>query len=128
MLEYRYLAKVERPHGLPVAVRQRAVALDARLVYRDVDHLDFGVVIELDGRIGHGPENTWDDFERDISTFVAGELCIRVGWQHVLDECRLAQSVGRLLRARGWTGHVTGCSTDCAAISAPGAEDAAQTG
>jgi hypothetical protein len=128
VLEYRYLAKVERPHGLPVAVRQRSVALDARLVYRDVDHRDFGVVIELDGRLAHRPENSWSDLERDIATFIAGELVLRLGWQHVLDECRLAKAVGTLLQARGWTGELRGCHSDCAAISAPGAEDAAQMG
>lgn len=50
-LELRHLRAVERAHGLPTARRQRRVA-GGRVIWVDVDHDEFAIRIELDGRVG----------------------------------------------------------------------------
>jgi hypothetical protein len=128
VLEHRYLKDVERAHGLPVGTRQRRVDIDSSVTYRDVDYLDFGSTVELDGRIGHSDvTDQWADLERDVVTMTAGGFTVRAGWVHVLDPCRLAEAVAKVLAAKGWTGTLTPCSQDCGAFSAPGAENARLT-
>jgi hypothetical protein len=53
VLEHGYLTKVERPHGLPPAFRQRPARSSAGRVYRDVAYETFGQIVELDGRLFH---------------------------------------------------------------------------
>lgn len=118
VLERRYLALVERAHGLPVAGRQVRVVLRAGVTYRDVDYARQGVVLELDGRFVHrGPDREWADLERDVGCLVRGDAPVRLGWNHVLAPCRLAVLVGALLQARGWQGSVRSCGA-CAAARA----------
>jgi len=129
VLEHRYLTDVERAHGLPVGRRQRRMRIDGDVTFRDVDYVDEGLSVELDGRIGHSEvEDLWSDLERDVSTITVGGVTMRAGWVHVLDPCRLARAVATVLTSLGWTGSLVPCSPDCGAFSAPGAEDALQTG
>ncbi|HEX5086412.1 MAG TPA: hypothetical protein VFV89_01305 [Nocardioides sp.] len=124
VLEYRYLKDVERAHGLPSGNRQRRVDVDRSVTYRDVDYVEFGVTVELDGRIGHSEAaDLWADLERDIVTMTSGGLTVRAGWIHVLDPCRLAKALSEVLTAKGWPGTLTPCGPNCGASSAPGAED-----
>ena len=128
VLEHRYLTDVERAHGLPAGKRQERTEVHASITYRDVDYANFGVTVELDGRIGHSEvDDQWSDLERDVATFTAGGVTIRAGWVHVLDPCRLAKAVAALLAAQGWTSAITPCSPNCGASSAPGAENTRQT-
>ncbi|MGN6576055.1 MAG: hypothetical protein ACTHKG_10215 [Nocardioides sp.] len=121
ILEHRYLTRVERPHGLPRGVRQRRVRPGRRVAFRDVEYLHFRTVVELDGRLGHElAADRWDDLDRDIDSAVAGDTTIRVGWRQVLDPCRLAGLVARLLSARGWTGELRSCGPDCTAARVRG--------
>jgi hypothetical protein len=114
VLEHRYLTRVERPHGLPTAQRQRRVNPGRSAAYRDVEYLTLRTVVELDGRLGHEETlDRWRDMDRDIDAAAAGDMTLRVGWQHVLDPCRTAQAIGRVLTARGWTGELTPCSSTC---------------
>ncbi|HET9420743.1 MAG TPA: hypothetical protein VFO49_06390 [Nocardioides sp.] len=113
-LERRYLAHVERPHGLPTARRQRRVRPGRSVAYRDVEYLAQATVVELDGRLGHEHAmDRWADLERDIDAAVAGDLTIRVGWGQVLQPCRLADSVSRLLMSRGWQQGARSCRSRC---------------
>jgi hypothetical protein len=113
-LERRYLARVERAHGLPTGRRQRRVRSGRTTAYRDVDYLGLATVVELDGRLGHeATTDRWADLDRDLATAVAGSLTVRIGWQQVLDPCRLALHLGALLRARGWDGTARPCGPDC---------------
>jgi hypothetical protein len=129
VLEHRYLTDVERAHGLPTGNRQRRVQTVGGITFRDVDYLDEGLTVELDGRIGHSEtEDLWSDLERDAVTIALGGVTIRAGWVHVLDPCRLAKAVATVLVSLGWSGWITPCSPDCGGFSAPGAEDALQTG
>jgi hypothetical protein len=137
VLEHRYLARVERPHGLPTGRRQRRVRHGRAPAYRDVDYRGFGVVVELDGRLGHEQQaDRWDDLDRDIDSVVAGDVTVRVGWRQVLSPCRLAAVVGRLLAARGWSGALRACGPGCSVAPArpvrgtspaPGAGDVPRT-
>lgn len=114
VLEHRYLTKVERPHGLPTAGRQRRVRPARSKTYRDVEYLELHTVVELDGRLGHEEANDlWDDMDRDIGSATLGDLTVRLGWHQVEDPCRTAIAVGRILATRGWTGHLRPCSKPC---------------
>ena len=114
VLERRYLVRVERPHGLPGGQRQRRVRPGRTVAYRDVGYVAVGVVVELDGRLGHeAPTDRWKDLERDLDAVVQGDVTVRAGWGLVLDPCRLAAAMVRILLARGWTGLPHGCGPGC---------------
>ncbi len=113
-LERRYLLRVERPHGLPTAARQRRVRSGRSSAYRDVEYLGTGLVVELDGRLGHErTADRWADLDRDVATALLGGFTLRLGWQQTLQPCRTAEAVARLLGARGWTGRPIRCGPDC---------------
>ncbi|MDN5766601.1 MAG: type IV toxin-antitoxin system AbiEi family antitoxin domain-containing protein [Humibacillus sp.] len=112
--ERRYLTQVERRHGLPTARRQMRVATRGGITYRDVEYTDFATVVELDGRLAHaGSRRRWDDFDRDIESAISGQVTVRLGWGHVLEPCRTAGQVVRLLRSRGWAGSPVSCRPGC---------------
>jgi hypothetical protein len=115
LFEHRYLTRVERPHGLPIAIRQRRMHTGRLSSYRDVEYQGFKIVVELDGPLGHEwADDRWDDLDRDVDTVVAGDVTIRAGWRQVLQPCRLAEAIGRVLIARGWEGCVHACGPACA--------------
>jgi len=129
VLEHRYMMSVERAHGLPSGKRQQPLVMAGKRGYPDVEYVGLGVLVQLDGRIGHTDSlDKWADLDRDLIGVIAAILTLRVGWAQVLDPCRLAAIVGRILQQRGWTGTVQPCGPICTALSAPGAEDAVQTG
>ena len=106
-LERRYFRDVELAHGLPVGHRQARVVGGQRTAYRDVDYADYGLLVELDGQLGHdGTSDRWDDLDRDVLSAVGGLLTVRAGWRQVLDASRLAVAIGTILQARGWPGVV----------------------
>ncbi|WP_344838467.1 type IV toxin-antitoxin system AbiEi family antitoxin domain-containing protein [Kribbella ginsengisoli] len=137
-LEQCYLRRVERAHGLPAADRQvRAVtAADSttvdhsgtaestttpparpskRVVYRDVEYSPYGVIVELDGRLGHSDAlSRWRDMSRDNAAATSGKLTLRFGYQLVSHPCETAAQVVTALRHRGWTGAPRLCSPTCA--------------
>jgi hypothetical protein len=109
-LEWLYLTRVERPH-LPGARRQRRIVQRGRTGYRDVEYPAWGVVVELDGRLGHTrARDRWDDLERDVDTAVSGLLTLRLGWRQVVEPCRTAAAVAQILRTRGWRGALSACA------------------
>jgi hypothetical protein len=129
VLEQRYLRRVEMAHGLPRARRQHPVVLGGKKGYPDVEYVGFSVLVQLDGRIGHTDSlDKWADLERDLLGVVEAILTLRVGWAQVLDACRLAAIIGRILQRQGWTGQVTPCGPKCTALNAPGASEAVQIG
>jgi hypothetical protein len=114
VLEWMYLTRVERPHGLPVARRQRAVRAGRASAYRDVEYLEAGTIVELDGRLGHElAADRWADLARDVEAAADGEITVRLGWRQVLDPCRTAGAVAQILVARGWTSTLRPCSEQC---------------
>lgn len=118
VLEHGFLARVERPHSLPRARRQRADGSPTGVVYRDTTYGAF--IVELDGRLDHDSAQGRDaDLERDLDAAVAGQESIRLGWGQVFDRpCSTAAKVSRLLELRGWPAGRP-CGPGCAlAISA----------
>ena len=119
VLEYRYDRDVERAHGLPEPIRQAPFAgPDGRTGRRDRVYPEYGVVVELDGRLGHGPEDKWRDKARDNAAAADGMQSLRYGWMHVTrDACGTAAEVAKVLRVRGWGGSPRPCSLGCPVTS-----------
>jgi hypothetical protein len=129
VLEHEYLHRVERAHSLPSGARQRRVRIGRSPAYRDVEYPLQATIVELDGRLGHELTlDRWDDLERDIDALTGGSLTIRAGWAHVLEPCRLASAVARILLSRGWLGQPQGCSAACPAGQVSGAQPAPGAG
>ena len=125
VLEREFLLRVERPHGLPSGDRQRQVRVGRSNTYRDVEYAAQATIVELDGRIGHELViDRWDDLERDVRGLTAGALTTRLGWAQVLEPCRTAHAVARILVTRGWVGQPRACSTTCAMGSIRGVQPA----
>lgn len=115
VLERGYLTRIERPHGLPRARRQAAETSDSGPLYRDVDYAEFGLLVELDGRLFHNSAGQRDrDLERDLDAAADGRRSVRLGWGQVFGrECRTAGKIAALLRRRGWRGSPHPCGPDC---------------
>ena len=107
-LELRYLRDVERPHGLPRGTRNR---YRNGLRYRsDVGYDDFGLLVELDGRLGHDGVGRFRDFRRDNAFAVRELITLRYGWHDVVEwPCAVAGQVATVLQGRGWDGVPTRC-------------------
>jgi hypothetical protein len=129
VLEHRYLRRVEQAHGLPRGQRQQPLVLAGKRGYPDVEYVGLGVLVQLDGRIGHADSlDKWADLERDLLGVIESILTLRVGWAQVLDPCRLAAIIGKILHQRGWSGDLHPCGPICTALPAPGAGDAVHIG
>jgi hypothetical protein len=115
VLEHAYLVRVERAHGLPRSRRQAPRRPDGRWEYRDSEYEEFGLVVELDGRLGH---DSWSasgaDADRDLDDAAAGRLPVRLRWHQVVGRpCRTAERVSRILRHRGWADRARPCGPTC---------------
>ncbi len=115
VLEFRYHRDVERAHGLPESVRQVPfVTPGGRRGRRDRVYDEYGVVVELDGRLAHPAENHWQDKTRDNAAAADGKQSLRYGWSQVKwQPCETAAEVARVLRLHGWDGHPRRCSPGC---------------
>jgi hypothetical protein len=114
MLELRCLRDVERPHGLPTALRQRVRARPGGQWYDDVHYPEYAIVVELDGRVAHPDDQRWRDMRRDNAEVVAGGRVLRYGVADVLESpCAVATQVALLLRRHGWTATPRACSNHC---------------
>ncbi|HEX5299597.1 MAG TPA: type IV toxin-antitoxin system AbiEi family antitoxin domain-containing protein [Streptosporangiaceae bacterium] len=115
VLEFRYHRDVERAHGLPEPRRQVPfTAKDGRRGRRDRVYEEYGVVVELDGRLAHPEENRWKDKIRDNAAAAAGQPTLRYGWAQVRWEpCATAAEVARVLRRHGWDDRPRKCSPCC---------------
>jgi hypothetical protein len=113
-LEHRYVRDVERPHGLPRAVRQARVVRYGKPCYLDNLYEDCLVCVELDGLAAHPPGERWRDFRRDNAGAVDGIITLRYGWSDVTGSpCEVAAQVAAVLRQRGWTGVPGRCGPAC---------------
>lgn len=114
-LELSYLDRVERAHRLPAPRRQAAGWLMGSRVWRDAEYDDWGVVLELDGRLGHDEAaGRARDRRRDLVSASRGRCTIRNGYVDVTElACDTAALVASVLRARGWPGWPVGCGDAC---------------
>jgi len=115
VLEFRYHRDVERAHGLPEPSRQVPfTGPGGRRGRRDRVYEEYGVVVELDGRLAHPAENKWKDKTRDNAAAAVGKQSLRYGWVQVKWEaCATAAEVARVLRLHGWDGRPRPCSPGC---------------
>lgn len=106
-LELRYVRTVERPHRLPVAVRQASPTGRYRT---DGWYRDYDVLVELDGRAHHSGTAALADIERDNLHSLHGLTTLRFGWEQVVgNPCRVAHQVATVLHSQGWSGSLTPC-------------------
>jgi hypothetical protein len=111
LLEYRYVRRVERPHGLPAARRQARIRHRAGNRYLDNLYEEYGVCVELDGTAAHPADEQWRDKRRDVANAVRGIVTLRLGFADLGDRrCETAAAVAAVLRGRGWPGAVRPCS------------------
>ncbi|SDS37052.1 hypothetical protein SAMN04488570_1731 [Nocardioides scoriae] len=99
VLERAYLVDVERAHRLPRGDRQ-APTVVGRPGARDVTYRTRGLVVELDGRLGHSTAADRDrDLQRDLDAAACADLrTVRLGWGQVLGRpCATAGLVATLL-------------------------------
>jgi hypothetical protein len=114
VLEYRYVHRVERPHGLPVARRQARIRQGTGNRYLDNLYDEYGVCAELDGTPAHPADEQWRDKRRDNANTVNGIVTLRFGFLDLSDRpCDTAIAVATLLRRRGWTGYPRACHPNC---------------
>jgi len=119
LLEYRYVHRVERPHGLPSARRQ--VRISQRTGNRYLDNLyeQFRVGVEIDGTAAHPADEQWRDKRRDNANAVLGIVTLRFGLLDLGDRrCQTAADVAAVLRMRGWTGDARPCTGPTCALRA----------
>jgi hypothetical protein len=117
VLERRYLRDVERAHGLPSGERQLRQHTGSGVVFRDVRYPDQRTLVELDGAFGHRDSvDRWADLQRDLDASVSDHVTLRPGWAQVLEPCRLAGIVGRVLQLRGWRGALRPCGPGCPVV------------
>ncbi len=110
-LELEYVRRVERPHNLPSAQRQRRIAA-AHWV--DAIYEDQRLIVELDGRLGHAEEGVFRDHKRDNRSTERGYATLRFGWTDVVgNSCAIAEQVRRALRRNGWSGESSACGPRC---------------
>jgi hypothetical protein len=113
VLEHAYLDRVERPHSLPRADRQRRAGTATGIVYRDAVLGER--VIELDGRLWHDTAEQRDkDFERDLDAAIDGLDTVRLTWGQVVGRpCSTAAKLSMLLERDGWP-PARPCGSGCA--------------
>lgn len=113
-LEVTYLDRVVRRHGLPpmrLAVPDRIAGASIR---RDFENEEFGVVAEVDGRLGHEADGRTRDAWRDRKTLATGRVTARQTWVEVhYSPCELAGDLFCIYRTRGYRGDIALCSPSC---------------
>jgi hypothetical protein len=119
-LEYGYLYRVERPHGLPAGARQWRSIAAGLTRYEDVRYPRYRLIVELDGRAAHPEGERWRDIHRDNASTAGGCVTLRYSWSDVAQRpCAVAAEVGRVLRSRGWPGQPLACGPDCTIQGSP---------
>jgi hypothetical protein len=117
VLEYRYVHRVERPHGLPVARRQAQIRQGSGNRYLDNLYEEYTICVELDGTAAHPADEQWRDKRRDNANTVSGIVTLRFGLLDLGERrCETAAAVAALLRCRGWTGSPRACAPGCTGL------------
>ncbi len=110
VLEYRYIHRVERPHGLPAARRQARIRQRTGSMYLDNLYEDYGVCVELDGTAAHPADEQWRDKRRDNANVVRGIVTLRFGLPELGDRrCEASADVAVVLRKHAWPGSPRPC-------------------
>jgi hypothetical protein len=116
ILEGRYVRDVERPHGLPAAVRQARTAQIPRSRYVDNLYDEARLVVELDGRVAHGIAQRRTDMRRDNDHAATGIVTLRYSWADVTERpCAVARQVAEVMARRGAPVTLRPCRPGCTA-------------
>ena len=114
LLEYKYVLDVERPHGLPQAVRQARITSGGRTSFLDNLYDEYGLCVELDGKEAHPDDQRWLDIRRPNAAAASGITTLRYGWTDIdRRPCGTAGQVAAGLQARGWPGTPCRCGVAC---------------
>ncbi len=120
-LERNYVTKVELAHGLPAAQRQARVVIGGQHRYVDNLYEDAMLVVELDGRAAHPPEQRWADSHRDNALAGLGMVTLHYNWHDVdARSCFVAAEVAGLLALRGTVVTLHRCGRGCPAADGAG--------
>jgi hypothetical protein len=114
VLEYRYVHRVERPHGLPAAARQAKLVDDGRTRYLDNLYRGYGLCVELDGQQAHPEDQRWQDQRRINAITEQGLTTLRYGWTDIARRpCQTAAQISAVLVNLGWRGQPRPCNPAC---------------
>jgi hypothetical protein len=113
-------ASLRRQHGLPAGERQFRRRRDGT-EFLDVVIKEYGVHVELDGRLGHDrAQEVWRDMSRDNASEVRRLRHLRYGWDDMLGRpCHVAIEQAVVLRQQGWADRFRRCR-HCPATLPPG--------
>lgn len=115
-LEVDFHELVLARHGLPAMRMAVPEGSGPGSIRRDAVNEELGVVVELDGTIGHGAAERARDNRRDRLAARRGRVTLRAGWVDVeLEPCELALDVHGTLASRGHRGAIVPCSPTCVA-------------
>jgi hypothetical protein len=119
-LEVEFLDAVVIAHGLPAPRIQVPAEVGSRSVRRDAEFQEFGLVVELDGELGHVGDAVASDRRRDRKTTATGRVTMRLGYGEVtMEACDIAGDLAAALTSRGWRGLLLRCGGDCGLGTAP---------
>src|SRR5712691_1393544 len=117
VLEYRYLHRVERPHGLPTALRQARIDAGGSSRYLDNLYREYSLCVELDGLQAHPDEKRWQDLRRINAITEKGITVLRYGWIDIdRRPCETAAQISSVLRHLGWPETGRACGPGCAGV------------
>jgi hypothetical protein len=120
LLEYRYVRRVERPHGLPAGRPQARIRQRTGNRYLDNLYEEYGVCSELDGTAAHPADEQWRDKRRDNANAALGIVTLRFGVADLGSRrCETAAAVAAVLRLRGWPGVPHPCSRPGCSVARP---------
>lgn len=111
-LEFYAQRDVLNAHDLPPNVGQAELMLEGVRQTVDLLFAEFGLVVELDGKLGHsGVRGAHRDMARDNRAAVKGMVTLRFGWNDVRrGPCRVALQIAEVLIQLGWAGIPRVCS------------------
>lgn len=109
VLEWYFMERVIRAHGLPEPDRQLSLVEGTR---SDGYWTAHGLAVELDGKLGH-EEEPFRDMHRDNRLAIRGDVTVRYGWHDsIVGACAASKNVAAALSALGWEGERR-CCRDC---------------
>lgn len=116
--ELLFVRDVERPHRLPTSRRQQPSDLGRRR-YHDFEYTGYGLIVEVDGRLGHEQwRDRVRDGQRDRQLLTQERVTTRVFWPDVaLTPCDTARDLGSILGSRGWPGRPQACGRRACSIA-----------
>lgn len=116
-LERRYVADVERAHGLPKSQHQVRGEHDGKAHDKDGWYPEYRIAVEIDGPAYHQNERVPLDQDRDNANLALDDVrTFRFGPVAVTERaCETAVMVAATLQRNGWTGSPHPCRRpDCA--------------